>query len=155
MGTAVSSVQSAFLRSVTSGIRSANSHGPRFRRWLTSSNSRGVAAVRLATTSTRFFGCVSIANSFLSRIGVGGAKPTTQALTNHLAWASHFVGQPVSLYVKATNKEGGPKPNTVTMTGKFTDRGKKVSGTVSYEGAENGITCATGTLKYTAKLRPR
>ena len=56
---------------------------------------------------------------------------------------------------KATNKEGGPKPNTVTMTGKFTDRGKKVSGTVSYEGAENGITCATGTLKYTAKLRTR
>jgi hypothetical protein len=53
---------------------------------------------------------------------------------------------------KATNKERGPEPNTVTMTGKFTDRGKKVSGTVSYEGTQNGITCKTGTLKYTAKL---
>jgi hypothetical protein len=56
---------------------------------------------------------------------------------------------------KATNKERGPEPNTVTMTGKFTDRGKKVSGTVSYEGTQNGITCATGTLKYTARLRTR
>jgi hypothetical protein len=56
---------------------------------------------------------------------------------------------------KATNKERGPEPNTVTMTGKFTDRGKKVSGTVSYQGSQNGITCATGTLKYTAKLSTR
>lgn len=56
---------------------------------------------------------------------------------------------------KATNKEGGPKPNVVTMTGKFTDRGKKVSGTVSYEGSQDGVICATGTLKYTARLRTR
>src|SRR5262249_28823159 len=59
-GTAVSSVQSACLRSATSGISNANSHGPLFRRRRTSSRSRGVAAVRLATTRTRFFGDVSI-----------------------------------------------------------------------------------------------
>ena len=54
---------------------------------------------------------------------------------------------------KATDKENGPKPNTVTMTGKFSDAGKKVSGTVSYEGAdEQWGTCKTGSLSYTAKL---
>jgi len=54
---------------------------------------------------------------------------------------------------KATDKENGPRPNTVTMTGKFSDDGKKVSGTISYEGAdEQWGTCTTGALKYTAKL---
>jgi len=54
---------------------------------------------------------------------------------------------------KATDKENGPRPNTVTMTGKFSDDGKKVSGTISYEGADDQWgTCKTGTLKYTAKL---
>jgi hypothetical protein len=54
---------------------------------------------------------------------------------------------------KATDKENGPRPNTVTMTGKFSDHGKKVSGTVSYEGADDQWgTCETGALKYTAKL---
>ena len=54
---------------------------------------------------------------------------------------------------KATDKENGPKGNTVTMTGRFSDRGRKLSGTVSYEGADDqwGI-CSTGALKYTAKL---
>jgi hypothetical protein len=54
---------------------------------------------------------------------------------------------------KATNKEFGPKPNTVTMTGKFTDHGKKLSGTVSYEGADATTTCKTGTLTYKAKFK--
>ena len=41
----------------------------------------------------------------------------------------------------------------MTMTGRFSDNGKKVSGTVSYEGADDQWgTCKTGTLKYTAKL---
>lgn len=54
---------------------------------------------------------------------------------------------------KATDKENGPRPNTVTMTGKFSDDGKKVTGTVSYEGADElWGTCATGALKYTARL---
>ena len=44
IGTAFSSVQSAFLRSVTSGMSSANSHGPLFLRRLTSSSRRGVAS---------------------------------------------------------------------------------------------------------------
>jgi len=54
---------------------------------------------------------------------------------------------------KATNKEFGPKPNTVTMTGKFTNHGKKLSGTVSYEGADATQTCKSGTLTYTAKFK--
>ena len=53
---------------------------------------------------------------------------------------------------EATNKENGPRPNTVTMTGRFSDDGKKVSGTVSYKGADDQTTCETGVLKYTAKL---
>ena len=74
-------------RSVTSGISSANSHGPLFLRRLTSSSSRGVADVRFATTSTRVFGCVSMSTPS-RRIGVGTAKPTTQAPTSRVARAS-------------------------------------------------------------------
>ena len=53
---------------------------------------------------------------------------------------------------KATNRENGPRPNTVTMAGKFSDDGRKVTGTVSYEAADDQMTCETGALKYTAKL---
>jgi hypothetical protein len=57
---------------------------------------------------------------------------------------------------KATDKENGPRPNTVTMTGKFSDKGRRVSGTVSYAGADaQWGTCETGVLKYTAKLGAR
>ena len=40
----------------------------------------------------------------------------------------------------------------MTTTGRFSD-GKRVSGTVSYEGADDQWgTCETGTLKYRARL---
>jgi hypothetical protein len=48
------------LRSATSGIRRAKSHGLRLLRSLIVSISRGVAAVRFATTSTRVLGCSSV-----------------------------------------------------------------------------------------------
>ena len=44
----------------------------------------------------------------------------------------------------ATDKENGPRPNTVMMTGRFSDNGKKVSGTVSYEGADDRWGPVTG-----------
>src|SRR5690349_12924251 len=52
-GSAVSSVQSAALRSCTSGISRVNSVGSALARRATSCSSRGVDAVRLATTRTR------------------------------------------------------------------------------------------------------
>jgi len=53
------------------------------------------------------------------------------------------------------SKEFGPEPNTAKMTGRFTDKGRKVSGTLSYEGADDKVTCSSGTLTYTAKLKKR
>jgi hypothetical protein len=52
-GSAASSVQPAAFRSLASGMSKANSHGPAAARASIAFESRGVAAVRFATTKIR------------------------------------------------------------------------------------------------------
>ena len=82
-GSAASSAQSAAPRSRTSGTSRAKAHGPAEARRLTSSSSRGAAAVRLATTRTRVGGEPVIRRPFhvarqkdrASHTGGRGGKP--------------------------------------------------------------------------------